>query len=330
MTLKAGNDKLKAKINLSAAAAVNFLYVIPIQEWFGYQVSAVKPFYTLRDKLYNNAIAYYPQGDCEREMWWFLIRFSEFESVESFAITKYGREDGIDMAKEREFNAWLDEIYSHIEPFATLHCENKELEETKLIKLVALLHAYHYHENSMLINKKLKLEAKEGKKHSYRSPLFTNESVMKKYIKAFDLYLEYKDYCIKNDQSQIKYAQRAKLYYQMPTIEMVMSRNIMLNKILHNDLKCNDPLLKVYGDARNILEDMYDRTSSEIGISKTYLSVILGPDNETIKIFSMCPTNSNLKSLHKTMKEVFNPFYDKEYSSRVKFFDNVYTGLMEK
>lgn len=107
-----GRPNIKAKLFMSGAATVTSLYIFPLSKLFGYQNITTKPFYLLRDGLYEAGLAALPPDDAEREMHWVIIRYQEFQELVEPLIDAYI--EGKPVKDPQLLLRWTDELYEHV------------------------------------------------------------------------------------------------------------------------------------------------------------------------------------------------------------------------
>ncbi len=107
-----GRPHPTTKLCMSGAVLMYKIYISPLTKILGHSNPMIRPFYLVRDAFYQAGIKALPENDPEREMLWYLIRYSEFhELVEPV----FRREDdaGKPIRNIKDLLRWTDEIYEH-------------------------------------------------------------------------------------------------------------------------------------------------------------------------------------------------------------------------
>lgn len=101
-----------AKLCMSGAVVVYLVYITPLSKAFGHGNPLTKPFYLLRDTFYHAGMKALPENDAEREMLWYLIRYTEFHELVEPVFRK-GDDAGKPIKNLAPLMQWTDEIYEH-------------------------------------------------------------------------------------------------------------------------------------------------------------------------------------------------------------------------
>ncbi len=145
------NSKIhtKAKIYMSSAAVINIMYIYPVYKFFGwgndFSNIIVSPFCIIRNFLYNQGLKNIPEDDGEREIWWFVIRFTEYDKFVIHTAYKMHTIHAHTVGyrtydKIKQFN---DEVYEHILKLATLKIKDEHLRVRRYNMVVITLDEYH-------------------------------------------------------------------------------------------------------------------------------------------------------------------------------------------
>lgn len=108
-----GRPNTLSKLCMSGAVTLNVIYIFPVSEAFGYDTIIIKPFYLVRDLFYKAGLASLPETDAEREMLWYIVRYTEFEQLIIPQIDRYI--EGKATNNPEELVRWTDEIYEHLQ-----------------------------------------------------------------------------------------------------------------------------------------------------------------------------------------------------------------------
>jgi hypothetical protein len=88
-----GKPHAKAKVYMSAALIVDFVYIIFPSKIFGANNLISKPFYFVRNFLFNTGYELLPKSDAEKDLWWARIRFNEWYHLHLEPMAKLPIED---------------------------------------------------------------------------------------------------------------------------------------------------------------------------------------------------------------------------------------------
>jgi|GEM_PF-4519837 len=232
----------RATAYMAASFGVNFFYIYPLSRTFGYKNFLTKPFYFFRDSLYEKGYALFPEDAAEKEMWWFLIRHSEFnEFVSDDVLTYYhGNAKNLD-----ELMAWSDEIYVHLSPLATNSLENDYFKKFRFQTYITTAYWYIRAREKLLsdiTNKKL--YPFKGKKEEAER--------MQNILEWLDVLIDYAKY----NEPKV-YESCAKridpVWFRENDLRLEASMHLVYYALYENQLDCNDPYLKMFLTSRAIM-----------------------------------------------------------------------------
>lgn len=250
----------KAKILMSAALTINRMYVMPLNKLLGYRNIASLPFYFLQDALYNQGLKYIPKDDGEREMWWFAIRYVEYEEIIEPAIVKkcrnysnkpYPKEDAM------LYDDWTMEVYNHIKPFATLKIKDSTFRKQRYNLLVNVV--YKFQSGKALftctyikhITGSIKMCMESPEEFNLYKDALKTFLQAKKYIKEFE------------PEGWNHFYNETQNYYYDSKVEHLMSTSILQHEAYTDVLSCSSPYFKIYDESRERLKmGLYDNRIS--------------------------------------------------------------------
>jgi len=295
-----GKVNIPAKIYLSGASTINFIYIIPISKVFGWDNLLVQPFYLVRNSLYNKGISLLPKDDGEKYSWWFAIKFSEFQQLVDPQIEKFTLQNEIMPDKKViKMISWTNELNQQIEPFAKSKIADKHLRERRLNHVNALIYAYL---NTRIILVDQNEQNKTGRKNLTENSDFE----INRHKKLVNLYKDLKDYSKKYEKESYDYffyKTRRTMYD--PLINLELTKVILRSEIIKNKFNCEDPYLKIYGEAYTKLETDYRNRTDLSTLDSDNLVWATGWSFWEDKMVKKCP---NLKELKDVKKNVLKDY----------------------
>lgn len=282
-----------AKLFLSSAATINIMYIFPIYKVFGWDNPIAKPFCVIRNYLYNEGMKRIPEDDGERELWWFVIRFTEYDRFILPKISKFfSIHDFTPSEKEfKKYEARTEELYNHIYPLGTLKIRDKHLISKRYNMFIATIDAYKSGEFFISYKK----DQMSGKK---TSPY--NDFEIQKDKKLLYLILKQREYTKKYEPEGWDYYYNKTVNYYTDELHLFgLSHAIVINKLNKNELKCKDEYLNIYGESRKKLRNyIFDKKLPAAARNEINWASV-GTSVEDKKIYNMCSTNTHLDLLKK-------------------------------
>lgn len=326
---------VKAKAFMSVAASIERLYIIPLYLTFDeWKTPMAKPFIFIRDEYLKLGNKYLPTDDGESEMWWFSIKYAEFDEVVDPKIDKYRwriykkinkdeyypskKNKNINVITEedkQEFNAYniaLDELFNKLEPIATKSIKDPLQAEQRLVKFIAVARSYNGNKGRLLGAHNLKKDQKDY--------MLINKKEIERISYIFSLYQD----LLKNSDKQLN--EISKLYnrnLEKTLFEKKFSQYLILSKINNNTLNCNDKLVNYYGRAWDRIIELRSNSPSRYSVG---LSLATAISSKEVKISEYCKYNSNLNSLRKRINKIITPERIKHKES---VYNNIYKEYME-
>ncbi len=261
---------IKAKTFMSVATMLEFFYIIPMYKIWGWNAPLAKPFVYIRDEYYKLGNKHLPADDGEREMWWFIIKYAEYDKVVfpeirnlKIKIYKYNKcikyknydEAALYIVKPedyKEHSKAVEEIYNKLEILAKKQIKDSKFAETRLAKFIGL--ARSYRGNKLYIYKLDKdVNRKLNDKEDLRDPILINKKEIQRINHIFSIYKG----LLSKFEDQVKLISGVK-HRQVDKVlfEKTYSEYLILNKINQNKFSCNDELIDYYGGAWDYIMDM--------------------------------------------------------------------------
>lgn len=217
----------EARMYLASAYAINNIYIFPLSKTFGFLSPATKPFYMVRNFLYNKGMNKLAPADGEREWWWFRIREQEFVNLYMKAMFDWNEKNVLPKDKADELIKMENEVYSHLLNIPNAKPYDKSLAKEKYFMFVETGYRYSTYFSY------LPSEYYDVYKIDY-----TNRQI-KHFENIYDVYLKYKDYALKNEKESIEFFNQNKKFAMRDSgliIELLSNILSRLNK--QDKLQC--------------------------------------------------------------------------------------------
>lgn len=255
----------EARAYMACAEKINDMYILPLSHMTHWEHPITKPFYAIRDKLYNKGLSLFPKNEGEREVWWYKIHFLEYLDLVDNNLYAYQRKFDYAIpkfvfSKVNRFHDWDNELYSHIQPMANEKITDKELQKYKLNRFVEVAESY-VSEDSLLV-------LVPGFKQTWKGPPlihWVSDKEVEKYDKVYQTYINLLEYSKKYDKPSYDY------FYNDITNRMAgwflaydVSKEIMMSRFYNDKLICDDFYLKLYNDNHKIMKDYYDKNGGNL------------------------------------------------------------------
>lgn len=313
-----GRPNAKAKVFLSAATTINVLYIFPIYKVFGWNNLLAKPFYPIRDGLYNIGLSKLPANDGEREMWWFGVRFKEYDDFVSRNLMIYLKKYNKYTPEQiKTFKEWSDEVYNHIEPFATMEIYDKKFKKQRFGLLTVVIEKYIGGRNLLITQ----IGVQNGNRKLFRK----SPEEIKRFENILDIYLKSRDYTQKYEpEGWDHFFNHTLRYYEDDLIQKDITENIIYSKLDQDILSCNDPYIEIYGKARSNLKDyLYDKNLPLDDLNM--LNWIIGWDSADLrKLVDTCPANPYIQDLKSDIQ--YSKDIDAGKNPKNEYFDKLRSG----
>lgn len=284
-----------AKFFMSNAVAVNSLYIFPLNKVFGWDNILAKPFYPVRELLYQTGLRFLPKDDGEREIWWFAVKFKEFQWYSSLFMHK--EHAYYQVPKIKKILDFYNEIYSHIEPLTTLKIKDENMRSKRYNIAVGVLYEYasSYPFFNFSIIKKIAKEKesfiKEEYKLFFKSIYIEGENYIERLEYLLEEFAKFREYTETNEPEGLIHFSKTKRYYEDTLLITNITDSILEEKDEFNSIKCDDPIIRLFAISRYKSKMyMYD-TSIPIkdrNIRIRYNTMIFRPYRNRLR--SMCPS----------------------------------------
>lgn len=264
-----GSNYPEARAYMASALEINVLYIYPISKRFWWDCALTKPFYLIRDKLFDIGYSKFPKDEIEKEYWWRAIKYNEYRELVEDKEGVWGRNPSPGKylnSKANKFIAWDKELYSHIEPFAEAKITDKTdktVAEQKLVDFVEVVHIYIIENHTL--NDKLENDRQVKAGIRKNVGLYISDTQVREFDKLYKKYLALLEYSKKYEKESYDY------YFSKPDFwlngEMFVyndSLDILQSKFYSNKLQCNDPYLKINVDAHKKIREYYFAHKDEL------------------------------------------------------------------
>lgn len=244
-----GEPYFKEKAMNRAAIVLNEFYIFPLSKIFGNKNLLTKPFYFVRDKLYNKAYSMYPPNEPEREVQWYAVRFTEYDKLYGSMFLKYSKNHPEKIIGNKDLFNWTDEIYYHLNLLSKGSFKDPYFKKYRFGMYSNALWNY-LSDRSILFNLT-----------KNNDPYFLNDSEMNRLKKLISNSIDLEAFCKKNEPSGIDYWNTDKFWYtNLIYFKAVIP--IINNEIKKNKFNCSSPYLEIYMENYKILTS--DLNNSQI------------------------------------------------------------------
>lgn len=301
-----------AKFFLSNAFAVNTLYIFPLSKVFGWDNILTKPFYLVRGLLYHTGMFFLPENEGEREVWWFVIRFSEYDDLVGDLAAKIYRNRATtrELKKCKKVMKFNDEVYEHIIKLATMKIKDEHCRSRRYNHLVLAI--YKYQLVAMVIG--------ENDKDNKKNPnnFYLKGDQLTKFETLLNLFMKQTEYIKKEEPEAYDYFKNDTYNFFLDDIilnnysttliyRLLIQKNLIElknHKILYeinkeytniDDDFCDSKLLHIYGDSHERLHEYL--SDPRLLKEKSLIRISQQPSTEKNAILGMCADRPHLKSV---------------------------------
>lgn len=251
----------EARTYMVCAKTVNDMYIYPLSMLFGWDSLITKPFYLIRDKLFDTGYSKFPKDEGEKELWWFSIKFEEFDKLVENNLCNWAQNKimpGRLVNKRNKFIEWNNEIYKHLDLMAKAKIADKDFSKIQIETFNHVAYIYQYTTNI------LDGQIEEVMDNSLYAGLMGKVAILPPMstIKKYEHILAIHDKLLSESKKNKTIAYE--YYINKPFIWLISevfvyntAEQILLIKLYHNELKSNDPYVKVFTESHKILRDYY-------------------------------------------------------------------------
>lgn len=288
------NVNRPAKLFLSSAAAINIMYVFPIYKVFGWDSPVAKPFCFVRNILYEQGLKRIPKDDGERECWWFVIRFVEFDKFVNASLSKLAGKQILnerDYSKEiKKYKVFTDEVYQHIFPLATLKIKDEHLRSRRYNMFIVVTNSYIQSRMGVFLCTKPYI------KYGFDDSNFEIDRLKR----LESLVLNRKEYYKKHEPEGYNYFyNKTTNFYLEDLVLHVVSGTIIEHKLRNHSLICNDKDIEIYGESRKILRNYFFDSSLPSFVRQDINLNSVGLISPAREVYAYCPNNPHLDLVKK-------------------------------
>ena len=253
----------EARAYMVAAEKINEIYIFPLSHMTHWEHPITKPFYAIRDKLYNTGLSKFPDNEGEKEIWWYKIKYVEFRELVEDNLVAYQLNKDIAIpkfvySKVGRFHDWDRELYRHIEPIASAQITDEKFAKFKLDMFVQLSRLYVSMDSLLVLEPRA--ISRQKTRHSVPLVHWVSDKEVEKYDEIYQTYIKLLEYSKKHDKFSYDY-----FYSDMNRriwswfLVHGISENIITSRFYNNKLSCEDKYFELYIDNHKIMKDYYDK-----------------------------------------------------------------------
>lgn len=242
-----------AKINMSVAVTIHYLYEIPLTKLFGPYNILTKPVYKARNYFYNKGLKHLPKDDAERYIWWSRIRFDEwYNCVQDEMLDYTGRKITLNQTDIDKQLKWNDEIYNNLIPMGQLPLKDEVFKSIRFKTYNDV--AWFYVNTCRSLMRRMYYPA-NNKEFPYNLPHILNNSEINHEKVVLNNYLNLKKYVQKYEKQGFERLLNSGNWYSDPMLKEFLYMDILSNAIINNKLNCKSEYIKDYFESINELSD---------------------------------------------------------------------------
>lgn len=284
-----GNINKEARTYLASAYAINNLYIFPLSNTFGFLSPVTKPFYIVRNFLYNKGIDKLAPADGEREWWWGRIIEQEFVELYMQAMFDWTQYNVLPRKKANELLRMENEVYTHLLNIPNANPYDKSLKKEKYLMFIET--GYRYATYFSYLPHKFQRDYKID---------YTDRQI-RHFEKVYDTYLKYKDFALKNEKDSIQFVpNNNKLAMREPEFISQLLRALLSSLDEKNNLSCNCEYLQILTDTQSDILDYLIKNSNKINYDYILdLDLQTTPFNYSNETKIRCQDSRDFKSYKK-------------------------------
>lgn len=240
-----------AKMNMSVAVTIHFLYEKPLTMLFGPYNILTKPVYKARDYFYNQGMKHLPMNDAERYIWWSRIKFDEwYIAVQDEMLNYIGKKIDLNKSELDKQLKWTDEIYNNLIPMAQLPLKDKVFKSVRFKTYNDVAWFYVTTRGSLIHRMYYPINNED---FPYNSPVILNNDEINKDETILNNDLLLKQYAGKYEKQGINNFFNSKNWYGDSMLKENLYMHILANKIINNKINCNSEYVQDYFETINEL-----------------------------------------------------------------------------
>lgn len=251
----------EARAYMASALVVNLRYIYPLTKAFGFDRLIIKPFYLIRDKLFDIGYSKFPKDEGEKEFWWYTIKFKEFEDCASASLVNWALSEEPSPylnSKQDKFIELVDDLYNHLGTLASAKITlktDKLLATQKIVDFV--IAARRYEDSNTILKHKLArdLQAKLSSQDKFG---ILPPSDIVRYEHVYDTYIALLNSSKINEKESYDYFYSAPINWVGGDIMAYnIVEDILESELYSNQLDCNDKYIKVFTDLHKKIRTFY-------------------------------------------------------------------------
>lgn len=212
-----------------------------------------KPFYVIRDILFNIGYSKYPkEEEAEKEFWWYKIKFVDYENKTLACGTASNSSTCNDLVKIN------NELYKHIDTFALAKSTpktNNEFASQKLLYFIKLVKSYYRSTSTLNIRKEIEKQRKSG---DVKKIIYLSNEDRKKYEHVYNVLDNFVNYSKTHEKET--YEQYSKFYdfsIRDDALKFYILTDILESKLYNNELNCDDKYVKIFADEHRTIRRLF-------------------------------------------------------------------------
>lgn len=283
----------EARMYFASAYAINNIYIFPLSKSFGFLSPITKPFYMVRNFLYDKGLNKLAPADGESEWWWGRIKEQEFVELYMQAMFDWNYKNILPRKKADELLRMEDEVYTHLLNIPNANPYDKSLKKENYLMFIET--GYRYATYFSYLPHKLQRDYNID---------YTDRQI-RHFEKVYDTYLKYKDYALKNEKASIQFVPKDnKLTMREPEFISQLLWSLLSSLDKENNLSCDCEYLPVFTRTQSDILDYLINNSSKINYDYLLdLNLQLTPFAYSKKTEMRCKNSTNFKSYKKFLEK---------------------------
>lgn len=248
----------EARAYLYSAAGINAAYIFPLSKAFGFDNPLTCPFYAIRETLYKKGLSELKPDDGEREVWWCLVKFSEFHKLYLNEMFDWRPKEDVppkwiaDKLIQKE-----DEVFNHIKLYSKAKIQDKNMAKDKYLTFIQLSYDY------TLYFSYLSYQYKEDFGIDY------SDKTIKRFIELYNVYKDYKKYAQKNEIDDFKNFNSNKSYKSREeAFKSELLKNLLKELYKKDNYRCDYLYIKDLNESQNKVLDRIEKYRNSISFDE--------------------------------------------------------------